>query len=141
MCGSKTAKSSRTSKTSKTSEGFVLPLVLVAGLLLLGSGLSLQGLALQSRSRNGLLLREAQLEDGFLSAAMAITLQQRQGVSTPGQLVGEGGAAGQFRLRQWQGAAAGPALFSVERLAQGGRPWRSKNFQLSAKGVLRPVSD
>lgn len=111
--------------------------MLVAGLLLLVSGLSLQGMALQSRSRNGLLLREAQLKDGFLSAAMAITLQQRQGISPTEQSL----AAGRFRLRQWQGSAAGPAQFSVERLAEGVKAWRSKQFQLSAAGVLRPVSD
>jgi hypothetical protein len=137
VCGSKTAKTSRITKTSKTSGGFVLPLVLVAGLLLLVSGLSLQGMALQSRSRNGLLLQEAQLKDGFLSAAMAITLQQRQGISPTEQPL----AAGRFRLRQWQGPSAGPAQFSVERLAEGVKAWRSKQFQLSAAGVLRPVSD
>ena len=51
-------------------QGFVLPLVMATGLLLLLSGLSLQAMALQSMAQLRLQWIEAQRRDAAISAAM-----------------------------------------------------------------------
>jgi ABC-type nickel/cobalt efflux system permease component RcnA len=51
-------------------QGFVLPLVMVTGLLLLLSGFSLQAMALHSLAQLRLQRREAQQRDAAISAAM-----------------------------------------------------------------------
>ena len=117
--------------------GFVLPLVLVGGLVLLLGGMSLQAMALQGRARTSLLLQEGRLSDGFLSAAMVFTAQARQGQPLAAQQL----PAGRFQLASWQGAPEGPARFSVLRLAAGIQPQRSRGFQLDGSGLLKPVLD
>ncbi|NBV59303.1 MAG: hypothetical protein EBR68_05935 [Synechococcaceae bacterium WB4_2_0811] len=116
--------------------GFALPLVLMLGLLLLGSGLSLQAMALQSRARGARLWQEGQLNDCFLTAAMLFAALARQGATPADQKL----AAGIFHLQQWQGSPNGPAQISLQRLAATGKPMRSKVFQLNSSGELRPVS-
>ena len=59
-------------------QGFVLPLVMATGLLLLLSGLSLQAMALQSLAQLRLQWQEAQQRDAAITAAMtAATAVQR----------------------------------------------------------------
>jgi hypothetical protein len=116
--------------------GFALPLVLIMGALLLGSGVSLQSMAMQSRARGAMLWQEGLLNDGFHNAAMVFVAAARRGESSPDQDLG----AGSFRLIQWQGSPTGPAQFSVQRLADPGRLLRSRSFQLSSDGRLQRVS-
>ena len=65
-------------RCAAVQQGFVLPLVMATGLLLLLSGLSLQAMALQSLAQLRLQWQEAQQRDAVITAAMtAATAVQR----------------------------------------------------------------
>ncbi|OUT69827.1 MAG: hypothetical protein CBB79_10160 [Synechococcus sp. TMED19] len=65
-------------RCAAVQQGFVLPLVMATGLLLLLSGLSLQAMALQSLAQLRLQWQEAQQRDAAITAAMtAATAVQR----------------------------------------------------------------
>ena len=65
-------------RCAAVQQGFVLPLVMATGLLLLLSGLSLQAMALQSLAQLRLQWQEAQQRDAAITAAMtAATEVQR----------------------------------------------------------------
>jgi len=119
--------------------GFVLPIVLLLGLLVLLLTLSLQALALQDRRRSEAVLREAQLDDGFASAAMVAVGLWRQGVGWPAG--GWGHPAGRFALQAWQVQPDGSQALALQRVAAPGQPLRQRAFVLGRDGVLRRVSD
>ncbi len=127
----------RRSRPAET--GFVLPIVLLLGLVVLLMTLSLQALALQDRRRSEAVLREAQLDDGFASAAMVAVASWRQGVGWPSQ--GWGHPAGQFALEAWQARSDGSQSLALQRRAAPGQPLRRRSFVLSSDGVLRRASD
>ena len=119
--------------------GFVLPIVLMLGLLVLLMTLSLQTLALQDRRRSEAALQEAQLDDGFASAAMVAVGLWRQGGAWP-----TGGwrhPAGRFALQARQGQPDGSQALDLQRLAAPGQPLRQRSFVLGRDGVLRRGSD
>jgi hypothetical protein len=116
----------------------VLPIVLLLGLLVLLLTLSLQALALQDRRRSEATLREAQLDDGFASAAMVAVGLGRQGVGWPAE--GWGHPAGRFALQAWQVRPDGSQVLDLQRLAAPGQPTRQRSFVLGRDGVLRRVS-
>lgn len=119
--------------------GFVLPIVLLLGLVVLLLSLSLQALALQDRRRIEAALREAQLDDGFASAAMVAVGLWRQGQGWPPQ--GWGHPAGRFALQSWQVGPDGSQALALQRLAAPGQPLRQRGFVLGGDGVLRRASD
>jgi hypothetical protein len=119
--------------------GFVLPIVLLLGLVVLLLTLSLQALALQDRRRSDAAVREAQLDDGFASAAMVAVGLWRQGSGWPPQ--GWGHPAGRFALQAWQGRADGSQSLALQRLAAPGQPLRQRSFVLGRDGVLRRASE
>jgi len=126
----------KTKQLNCSTTGFALPLVLILGSLLICSSLSLQSMAMQSRAKGIQLWQEGQLNDGFLTAAMAFVAAARHGESSPNQSL----AAGIFQLESWQGSAYGPAQLKVQRLSSAGKPMRSRSFQLSSEAKLKPVS-
>lgn len=126
-------------QTRPPATGFVLPIVLLLGLVVLLMTLSLQALALQDRRHSEAALREAQLDDGFASAAMVAVGSWRQGVGWPPQ--GWGHPAGQFALQAWQARPDGSRSLVLQRLAAPGQPLRRRSFVLGGDGVLRRASD
>lgn len=114
-------------------------MVLLLGLLLLLLTLSLQALGLQDRRRGEASVREAQLDDGFVSAAMLAVGLWRQGSGWPAQ--GWGDPSGRFTLQTWQAQPDGSQRFGVARLAAPGQPLRQRAFVLGRDGVLRRASD
>lgn len=119
--------------------GFVLPIVLLLGLVVLLMTLSLQALALQDRRRSEAVVREARLDDGFASAAMVAVALWRQGAGWPSQ--GWWHPAGQFALQAWQARPDGSQSLALQRLAAPGQPLRRRSFVLGSDGVLRRASD
>ncbi len=117
------------------ASGFVLPIVLLLGVLVLLLTLSLQALALQDRRRSEAALREAQLDDGFASAAMVAVGLWRQGGAWPAG--GWGHPAGRCALQAWQGQPDGSQALELQRLAAPGQPLRQRSFVLDRDGVLR----
>lgn len=125
-------------RTGAPGTGFVLPVALLLGLVVLLMTLSLQALALQDRRRSEALLREALLDDGFASAAMVAVGLGRQGAGWP---QGWGHPAGQFVLQAWQGRPDGSQSVTLQRLAAQGQPQRERSFVLGSDGVLRRASE